>query len=317
MRVFCVIALGVAVLQGYIPRVRAELINGIQVVVHDSVVTRDEVVSMNEQTYDVLRRQYGNKPDIFEKKLAVMEHDNLETLIERQLVLHDFKTAGYNLPESVLDEIVEERIRARYSDRMQMVKTLAAEGVTFEKYRQQVRDDFIVQALRAKNISQEIMISPHKVEVYYAAHKDDPEYKVEDRAKVRIMALPKSSDTNAPQARKMAEEILTRLNEGVSFEEMAKEQGADRGGERWFEKSELRKELAEAAFALKAGQHSGVIDTPEVCYLLLVKELEFAHTKPLSEVREQIERDLLAAEQKRLEQQWVERLKKKTFVQYH
>jgi parvulin-like peptidyl-prolyl isomerase len=201
---------------------------------------------------------------------------------------------------------------------MQMIKSLAAEGVTYEKYRQQVRDEIIIQALRAKNVSQEILISPHKVEEYYLAHRDEPEYKVEDQVKLRIIILNKTSDANAPVAQKMGEEILARLDAGVSFEEMSKEQGQERSGDKgWVGKTVLRKELTDAAFALKPGQHSGVIDTPEACYLLFVEGARPAHTKPLSEVRDEIEGNLLLAEQKRLEQQWVDRLKKKTFVRYY
>jgi parvulin-like peptidyl-prolyl isomerase len=318
MRAICICILCVTVLQGYAPRIRAETINGIQAVVHDSVITRDEVAFLNQQTYEALRRQYAGQPDVFEKKMAEMERENLDTLINRQLVLHDFKTAGYTMPQSVLDEIVEERIRSRYVDRVKLIKTLEAEGMTYEKFRDQERDNFVIEALRAKNVAQEILISPHKVEVYYEAHKDDADYKVEDEVKLRLIVLNKSPDTNAPQASGMAKEILTRLDEGTSFEEMAKlySPNSPTNGNR-FERSELRKELADVAFTLKPGQHSGVVDTPEACYLMLLQETSPAHTKPLSEVRDQIERSLLLAEQKRLEQQWYDRLKKKTFVQYH
>ena len=72
--------------------------------------------------------------------------------------------------------------------------------------------------------------------------------------------------------------------------------------------------MAEAAFALKAGQRSGVIETDEACYLMLVEDKRPERFKPLTEMREQIERDLRAQEQTRLQTLWVERLKKKTFV---
>jgi hypothetical protein len=45
-----------------------------------------------------------------------------------------------------------------------------------------------------------------------------------------------------------------------------------------------------------------------------MEEKNPAHTKPLSEVRDQIEKNLLQDEQKRLEAQWIERLKKKTYI---
>ena len=84
----------------------------------------------------------------------------------------------------------------------------------------------------------------------------------------------------------------------------------------WYERGALRKELADVAFGLKPGQCSGAIDVGADWYVLLVDEANPAHYKPLSEVRDQIESDLKAQEKTRLEKQWLDRLRKKTFVQY-
>jgi parvulin-like peptidyl-prolyl isomerase len=319
MKAVCAILVGAVALGGSVVRARAELVNAIEAVVHDSVITRDEVEILNEQTLDVLGRQFRSQPEVFQKKMIEMRRENLDKLTDRQLILHDFKTAGYSLPESVIDELVQERIKSRYGDRMKLIKTLEAEGMTYEKFRQQVRENFIVEALRSKNIAQEIIISPHKVEVYYLAHRDD--FKVEDEVKLRMIVLNKSGGTNSPQTTKLAEEILAKIKEGASFEEMAKlySQGSQRsqGGEwDWVERSVLRKELADVAFSLKPGERSGVIETPEACYLMLVEDTRLAHARPLTEVRAQIEKTLLLAEQKRLEKQWIDRLRKKTFVRY-
>ena len=78
----------------------------------------------------------------------------------------------------------------------------------------------------------------------------------------------------------------------------------------------LRKELADVAFSLTPGQISDVIDTPEACYLMLVEQKRPAHVRPLSEVRDDIETTLRAQEQSRLEKQWIDGLKKKTFIRY-
>ena len=180
-----------------------------------------------------------------------------------------------------------------------------------------MRDQYIVAALRAKNISPEkIIISPYKVETYYLAHKDD--FKVEDEIKLRMIGLNKTSgnDTNTAS---LAREILAKIKQGATFAEMAsvysqgsqRSQGGDWG---WVERSVLRKELADAAFKLKPGQVSGVIETPEACYLMLVEQTRPAHVKPLSEVRDDVEATLLTQEQKQLEQQWIEHLKKKSFI---
>ena len=49
---------------------------------------------------------------------------------------------------------------------------------------------------------------------------------------------------------------------------------------------------------------------------MLVDDKKEAHTKPLTEVRDEIERELLGQERARLRRQWVERLKSKSFVRY-
>jgi parvulin-like peptidyl-prolyl isomerase len=76
----------------------------------------------------------------------------------------------------------------------------------------------------------------------------------------------------------------------------------------------LRKELADVAFGLKPGEKSGIIETPGAFYIMLVEDKHETHVKPLPEVRDQIEKVLLQKEQTRLMQQWIEKLKKKTFV---
>ncbi len=295
------------------------LATGINAIVHDSVVTYEQVGSLTDQTADVLRRQYARQPEEFGKRMAKAREENLEKLTSRELILHEFQTAGYALPDSVINDIVESRLRAMFGDRRTAAKTLQARGMNFEKFRQQEKDRFIVDAMRNKNISAEIMISPVKIEAYYKAHPG--QFKVEDQVKMRLIALNKSSDTNALDARKMCEEILSQIKAGASFAEMATNysQGAEakRGGERpWDVISELRKELGDAARALKPGEVSDVIETPESCYLVKIEDKKVEHVKPLADVREEIERDLLTQERDRLEKQWIAKLRKKTFVRY-
>lgn len=296
---------------------RAELANAIQAIVNDAVITYHEVESLNQQTADMVVRKYSGSRPVLETKLSEMQKENMDKLVEQQLILREFKTAGYSLPESVIDDLVQETIKAEFGDRATLTKTLEARGMSYEKFRQQIKERFIVEQLRLKNISQEIIISPHKIEKYYLDHRED--FKEEDQIKLRRITLNKSSDPKDPDARGMAQEILDRLKDGASFTELAamssKGSQESRDGV-WYNRSALRRELAEAAFALNPGQHSGVIETSSECYLLMVDEANKSHYKPLAEVRVEIEKNLRLDERNRLEKQWIDRLKKKTFVQY-
>jgi parvulin-like peptidyl-prolyl isomerase len=316
MKFFSLISIVAAAFCFSLP-LRAELVDGIKAVVNSGVVTFAEVEEFAAPAAQALRREYAGEPNLFQQKLGDALSDGLEQLVERQLILHSFDTEGYRLPDTVVDELVQERIRERFGDRITLMKTLQAEGMTFEKFHREVREQYIVSALRAKNLSPEkIIISPYKVETYYLAHQDD--FKVEDEIKLRMIVLNKTSgdDTNTTS---LAREILAKIKEGATFQEMAsvysqgsqRSQGGDWG---WVERSVLRKELADTAFALKAGQISGVIETPETCYLMLVEQTRPTHVKPLSEVRDDVEVTLRTQEQKQLEQQWIEKLKKKAFI---
>ncbi len=296
----------------------AEPVDGIMVVVHDSLITQHDVAVLTFPAVDTLMRQYRG-PEL-QMQVSRTERDNLEQLVNRQLILHEFKTAGYSLPESVIDELVRSRIRADFGDEATLSRTLQARGISKEQFRQQIRDQFIVRALREKNVSSEIIISPHKVETYYQAHQDD--FKEADRVKLRMIMLNKSGGAEDTQARKLAEEILAKLKdpkEAATFAEMAALYSQDsyrsQGGEHdWIEQKVLGKELAEAAATLKPGETSGVIETREACWLILLQEKTPARTKPLAAVRDQIEKNLLLDEQKRLENQWIDKLKKKTYI---
>jgi len=292
--------------------------NSIMAVVHDSVVTRVEVELSLRDVEPELRRQYRNQPQVYQQKLADARSESLDRLIEQKLILHEFNTAGYVLPESVIDEYVQEQLQSvAGGDRVTLTKTLQAQGLTYEKWRQQLRERFIVSQMRVKNVQSELIISPYKIETYYLAHED--EFKLADQVKLRMIVLNTPAGADVEQSRKLAEEIVAKIKEGAAFSEMAAvySQGRNPGGDwGWIERKVLRPELADVAFSLKPGEMSGVIETPGALYLLLVEDKRTSHVRPLSEVRDEIERTMLTAERARLQKQWIARLRKKTFVLY-
>ena len=297
---------------------RAELASGIKAIVHDSVITYQEVDLFALPAMEAARRQYSGDREAFMKKANDLLADSLQQLVERQLILHDFQATGYNLPESIIDENVNQDIREVYGTRAKLTKTLQMQGKTFEQYRQQIRERTIVTYLRWKNTSAELIISPHKIEKYYQDHTKD--YQVEDQVKLRMIVLNKSGE-NDTETRKRANDIETKLKEGASFAEMAAlySQGSQRGqgGDwGWGTRSSLKKELADVAFTLKPGDISPVIETPGACFIMKVEEAKPAHVRPLDEVRDEIDKNLLADERTRLANQYIEKLKNKTFVRY-
>ena len=294
------------------------VVDGVKGVVSARVVTFSEVEDYSRPAADTLRRQYSAQPDVFQQKLNDTLNDSLEQLVERALILKSFDTDGYKLPEAVVDELVQERIRERFGDRVTFMKTLQAQGMTVEQFRKQVREQYIESALRNQNVQREVFISPYKIESYYKANPD--EFRLEDQIKLRMIVLTNTSpdDTNVI---KLAREIQAKIKDGTPFTEMAaiysqgsqQHQGGDWG---WVQRSVLRKELADIAFTMTPGTVSDLVDTPDTCYLMLVEDKHASHVRPLLDVATEIEKILRLKQQAKLQKDWIEGLKKKTFIRY-
>jgi parvulin-like peptidyl-prolyl isomerase len=293
--------------------------NAVMVIVNDSVITQKDVIYYVGPTVDLLRRQYGARPSMLEQKVLEAQREGVDQLVERRLILDEYKRAGYNIPDSVIDDRVRERIKRSYGDRLSLTRTLEAEGITYETFRNRIKEDFIIGIMRNHNISQDIIISPFKIEKYYTDNLS--KFKVGDSVKLRMIVVNQPATAPAGMAKKLAQEILSKLGEGASFADMAtvysegsqKAQGGDWG---WVEKTVLRKELADVAFTLKPGQRSDIIETKDACYVMLVEDVRANYTKTLPEVRDEIEKALISQERARLSKQWIERLKAKSFVRY-
>ena len=296
-----------------------QMVNGIVAIVNDTVITEKEARQFIEPAIIALERERNMTRERYNERAMEIYKDGLTQLIERQLTLDDFKNAGYSFPESIIEDFVQERIRERYGDRVKLIKTLEAQNMTYEQFRTDIRDQFVVEQMNLKNVSSAVIISPFKIETYYKEHSDA--FKLPDQVHLRMIELRKADGGDPEAVRRLAREIEAKLAAGAKFAEMAsvysegsqKREGGDLG---WVNQSVLRKEFAEATAKLKPGQRTGVIEVADACFLLFVEEVKAAQLRPLTEVRDEIEKTLLNQERARLQKKYVERLKKKSFVRY-
>jgi len=323
MKHFRILALGAFLAIGW--AAQAVLVDGLDIVVNDDVITYGEITEATAPRVDMAARLYANDRMRFEDEVRKVRDQQIEDLIDRKLILHEFTSSGYatNVLEAFIDDQIQKNIkREYYGDRARFINTLHAQGLTFEMYRRKEREDFIVNYMGYQNVDapKKILISPLRIEQYYKEHQDT--FKVDDEVKLRMIVISQPADSASGEARKTADEVLSKIKSGVSFAEMAgiyssgskRSEGGDYG---WVLRKDLKSELSDAAFSLKAGQVSGVVELPEACYILLVEDTRPSHIQSLTEVRTDIERTLKNEQRSRLRKQWIERLKTKSFIQYY
>jgi peptidyl-prolyl cis-trans isomerase SurA len=239
-----------------------ELSNGIAAIADDAVITVQQVRQSSEVPIESYRRTYFNNPEVFDQKRIGALTEALEALIDRQLILHDFKNLGGVIQESYIDDIIKERIRDQFGDRMTLIKGLQAQQITWETFRQRERDRIIELIMDKKNVREGLLISPAKIEHYYRTNLQS--YKQEDRIKLRKIELNRAAAVSVDEVRRRALEIKAKIDGGTPFSEMAASysEASDRkdgGLWGWKEERQIRKGLAEIAFALKPGECSPLV----------------------------------------------------------
>lgn len=295
-------------------------VTGIAAIVNTHVITFQDVQISSHRAMEAAARQMRSRPDQFRQREQEIMRDSLEQLIDRKLILDEFTTAGYNLPDSIINDVVQGQIREEFGDRVTLMKTLRKMGQTFEDFREDQRDAFIIHSMTLKNVNQNVFISPRKIELYYEANTN--KFRQEDQAKIRMIVIDKSKHALG-EPKKISEEIQKRISMNEEFAKLADEFSDDarrfKGGERgWVENkdSDLRKELRAFVFSAKPGDVSPAIDLDSAVFMVKVEERKDAGMRSLSEVRSEIEQTLRSAEMERLRKQWIAKLRKKSFIRY-
>ena len=293
--------------------------NSVVAEVNDKIITRQMVTEFMSGEVAQLYRQYARQqPKLFDQKYTQLRADSLELLVRRELVLREYKEKDFKIPESIIEQRLKEDIRARFGDRVTLIKTLQKSAMTYEEFARRERERIIQMVMHGQFISKaNIVISPRKIEEYYVANKDQFRAGVEIR--VRIIFLDAKKHGGPEDTRKLADEIHQVLQADSSFAEVASvysDQNRATGGLRpdWVKRGVLTPALDRAAFALGQGQVSSVVALAHGCFILRCEEIRQAKLKTLAEVRGQIEQTLLEAEQQASEDKWYERLKRKSYV---
>jgi parvulin-like peptidyl-prolyl isomerase len=192
------------------------------------------------------------------------------------------------------------------------------EGLSENKYKENLEDQYRVQALTYQKVTSLIDISPQDVMDYYREHED--EYRDDEKVRVsNLLILLPEDEEKAAEARGLAEKILGELNSGQDFAELARKYSkgprADQGGDLgYFKKGQMRPKLDQAAFLLEVGDHSGIIETDLGYHIIKCTGKREAYQKPLEELWDEISDKLYKQEYQRRYDEWIKKLKSRAYV---
>jgi len=298
-----------------------EVIDGVAAVVNGDVITFSQVQEVSGQRERTLREQFTGQELIDKIKEARLAA--LNDLIDRQLIVQEFKKKQFNIPDYVVDDQIANIIKDDFAgDRQAFLRTLNAQGYTINKFREMQRDKVIVGAMRQNNVKGNFNATPQQIQAYYDANKQ--EFVTPEQLKLRMIVLNADPlDANsADSTRKMAEEIRDKVKGGADFATMAKTYSmdgtAESGGD-WglIDRKTLNQQLTDVAFALLPSQTSQVVQIGDSFYILYCESKKESGVIPLPEVRDGIQRKLEQAQRQKATQRWLDSLREKAFIKIY
>jgi peptidyl-prolyl cis-trans isomerase SurA len=306
------------------PGIRAadpQVIDGVAAVVNADVITFSQVEELSGPQERTLREQYTGVDLIDKIKEARLSA--LNDLINRQLIVQEFKKKEYTMPEYVVDDQVQNIIKEEFGgDRQAFLRTLNAQGYTLAKFRQMQREKVIVGALRQNNVKGNFEATPQEVQAYYEANKQD--FVTPEQLKLRMIVLNADPlDTNsADSMSKTADEIREKIKAGADFATMAKTYSMDgtaaSGGDwGYVDRKTLNQQLTDVAFALSPGQVSQVVRIGDSFYILYCESKKDSGIIPLTEVQSGIEKKLEQAQRQKATQRWIDGLREKAYIKIY
>ena len=197
-------------------------------------------------------------------------------------------------------------IRLSAGDFMSQVQVTADEIKNhYERNREALREPLRVQveylAYPFDHFSSQIQVGEKEIEEFYKIQREAKFYQPKGvRLRHILFRVPAGADAKQKEAvRLRAEAVLQEYRAGKDFAELAKRYSEDpsaaQGGETgWFTQGQLLPSLEKAAFALRKGEISGVVETTLGYHLLKVEEAREEKTKGLKEAKEEIVRAIKA-----------------------
>lgn len=207
-------------------------VNGIAAKVNGRVITKNQVSFMLAPVYAQLATQFPRRGPQFEAKFKEAKANIIQELIDRQIILDEFKQLGAFIKPNLIDEEIKRQMRELYNgDETKFREELKRSRLTMDGYRVMTKEKMVVQAMRAQQFSDAPPPLPNEIQKEYNEIKPSLRDVTKDVLTFQKIFIP-SSDPQNPLATPetqlaAAEDIAKQLEQGKDFTELAKEKSKD------------------------------------------------------------------------------------------
>ncbi|PUU94028.1 MAG: foldase protein PrsA [Halanaerobium sp.] len=238
----------------------------------------------------------------------------LEQLVTNELLVQEAKNRGLEVSDQEMNNIFDQQINALKQQNNlndeQLEQAIQQQGFeSMQQYKDMFFENnmngFLVNKLREEVVN-EVSVSDEEAKEYYDSNQQ--QFETSEQKKVSHILF---------DEKEKAEEILTEINNGADFAEMAREHStgptAENGGDLGFitaNEQGLDRTFRDAAMELSVGEVSAEpVETQFGFHLIKVTDSREAGVREFEEVKSQIKSQLRGQKQNQAFQEFVEGLR--------
>jgi peptidyl-prolyl cis-trans isomerase SurA len=229
-------------------------------VVNDEALTQYEVDDARRVVQQQLKQQKVVPPanDVLDKQV-------LERLITQRALLQQAKEEGVKIDDTQVERAIQRIAQENKLSADDFRKLLTRENIPYAKYRDDIRNEMIVQRLREREVDSKIQVSDAEVDQYLATLKAQNAGETEYRLAHILVLVPEQASSEQIEARRQrVEEALRSVKSGADFAQIAASfsdandalQGGSLG---WRSGARLPTVFADVVRDMKPGAISGVL----------------------------------------------------------
>lgn len=189
-------------------------------VVNSEPITNQEVISRMQRLVPQLAMQGRPAPPRDELARAV-----LERLISDRVQLQAAREAGLRVSDEAVEQAVADVARQNQVNVAELRRRLANDGLSFERFRQDLREELLLNRLREREVDSGLRVSEQEIDRFLAERKSAvASGPVEVNIAQILVAVPESAsaaEVAALEAR--ARGIRQRVDGGADFAALARE----------------------------------------------------------------------------------------------
>ena len=240
---------------------KVEVLDRIAIIVDEGVVMESEILNMIESTRLRFLEQGVNPPPADELSEQIKEQ-----LIIQELQLQKGNEFGVRISDTELNQTLAQIAQNNGSTLEQFIKNIQDSGQSYEKIREEVRKDMIIQRVQRGVVSSSINITDQEIKGFLATEE------AIDQLTPELLVRQIQVDSILS-----ASEVLEKIDDGVSFENSVLEysinQNKSQGGLMpWRKINEMPSLFASAIDGKPLGSVSDIIKTGSGFHILKLEE---------------------------------------------